>query len=264
MAACGFRPGGPNIAPDATLRVALRCSEEEILRSVRPSRRKRIRESVRNGLEISSSDDVETFHHLYAVSAKRQGFRPIDIANLKAQWEVLAPLGMCRLFIARRDGVPLAGEWFTSFAGTVTSKLRGCDLTSDIRAARSASTAAMWTSILRARQEGARLFDFGGFDRKSAEDILAGRDPPVGFIDSPSYFKWSFGGEIVLLPKPQFILTGRIARFALTAAAQRLLTSDAARQLASRLRAVQRPKIAAAVQQIPIRKADRPAPQDAA
>jgi lipid II:glycine glycyltransferase (peptidoglycan interpeptide bridge formation enzyme) len=247
MAAHGFRSGGPNIAPDATLRTDLRRSEEEILQSVHASRRKRIRDIVRSGLEISSSDDVEGFHDLYVRSAERQGFRPVGIDNLKAQWEVLAPLGMCHLFLVRQNGAPLAGQWATSFAGTATAKLTGRAMSSDVRAARSAATAAIWTCLLRARQQGASTFDFGGFDRKSAEDILAGRDPPAGFADSPSYFKWSFGGDIVLLPKPQFILTGRATRVALTGIVQRLLASDAARRLASQTRAVKRPKTAGAV-----------------
>jgi hypothetical protein len=100
----------------------------------------------------------------------------------------------------------------------------------------------MWSCVLTARQEGAWYFDFGGFDRKCAEDILAGRTLSVEFKDSPNYFKWSFGGKIVLMPQAQFILTGGFAQLALSGIARWLLTSQAARQVAQRIRAARLPK----------------------
>ncbi len=128
------------------------------------------------------------------------------------------------------------------------AKLTGSDLTQKTPAARNATSAAIWACILRARQEGAHRFDFGSFDRKSAESILAGQGPPADLAGSHNYLKWSFGGEIALLPRPQFILTGRLTRLALVGAAQRLLASDAVRWLAHRVRAARRPAAAPAVQ----------------
>ena len=61
------------------------------------------------------------------------------------------------------------------------------------------------------RAAGFSVLDLGGFERAQAEGILAGRKPPGAFSTSPSYFKWSFGGELALLARPQFILPGRLA-----------------------------------------------------
>ena len=237
MQAAGFRTGAPSIAPEATLRIDLRRSEEEIFRGMNSNRRRRVREIMRGELEAGNSDDVEAFHRLHMVTARHQGFAPISLESLKAQWDILAPLGRCRIFLARHRGVPIAGEWLTSFAGVLTCKLTGYDYATQTNpAAKSAPTAVVWKVLMWARQEGLRHFDFGGFHRKSAEDFAAGQPPAPEFMTSPSYFKRSFGGEIVLLPRSEFIFTGRLARFALTGIAQRLLTSPQARRLAQRMR----------------------------
>jgi hypothetical protein len=177
MAGAGFRPGPPSIAiaPEATLRIDLRRPEEEILQGVHPDRRRRIRVAMRNGVETVNSDDVEAFHRLHVATARRQGFPPIGLENLKAHWEVLAPLGRCQLFITRYDGVPTVGWWVIQFAGVMMAKFTGSDLIQKNPAARDATSAAIWACVVLARQEGARRFDFGAFDRKSAEGILAGQ-----------------------------------------------------------------------------------------
>jgi lipid II:glycine glycyltransferase (peptidoglycan interpeptide bridge formation enzyme) len=236
MAAAGFRACGLNIAPDATIRMDLRGREEEILRKVHEGRRRRIRNAARHGLETRSSDEVETFHRLHLATAKRQGFRPTSLTNLRTQWEILTPLGKCRIYITRYEGVPLAGEWVTFCAGTAVSKFTGHDLSCDSWAARNAPSALIWACIQDARQNGAHTFDFGGFDRESAEEIDAGRALPAAFASTPSYFKWSFGGDVALLPQAQFLLTDPLSRFSLSSVAQRLLASDLTRRLAVRAR----------------------------
>lgn len=237
LGAAGFRIGAPAIAPTATVRLDLRRSEAELLAGLSATRRRRVRQSQRESLETAVSDDLEAFHRLHVASAARQGFQPLSLKNLEAQRDVLAPLGMHRMLITRHDGVPVAGEWFTVFGGEWTSKLRGSAAAQVAPPIRNAATGAMWASILEARRAGAHRFDFGGFDRGSAEVVLAGRELPPTFVDSPSHFKWSFGGEIVLLPQPRFILTGRIAHAALAGLLQRVLAGDAARRLAQTIRA---------------------------
>ena len=237
LGAAGFRVGAPAVAPTATLRLDLMRSEADLFAGLNATRRRRVRQCQRESLETVVSDDLEAFHRLHVASATRQGFRPLSLKNLEAQRDVLAPLGMSRMLITRHDGVPVAGEWFTVFGGEWTSKLRGFDAAQAAPQARNASTCAIWGSILEARREGARRFDFGGFDRGSAQALLAGRDPPPAFVDTPSHFKWSFGGEVVLLPPPRFILTGRVAHAVLAGLLQRVLAGDAARRLAQTIRA---------------------------
>ena len=232
----GFRPGGPQIAPTATIRIDLRPTEEELLGRLEQKRRHRIRHGLRDGLRTEESDDVEAFHRLHVETATRQSFQPLGLDYLKAQWEVLAPLGMCRIAITSQAGVPLAAEWLTSFAGKRTCRLTGAVPAAPVPGARNASSALIWAVIQQARRDGEQMLDFGGFDRAAAEEIVAGRPPPPSFIDSPSQFKKSFGGQVALLPGPHFILPDRIARAALTGAAQRLMLHPALQRFAQRMR----------------------------
>jgi len=236
--AVGFCPGGPPISPDATIRIDLRRSEEEILRSAHPRRRTHIRNALRSGLECRSSDDVETFHRLHTASARRIGFPPVWIGNLKAQWEVLAPAGLCRLIEVRHNGVPIAAEWLTCFGGTVSSKMKGQDLSKVpvSPATKVTGTAALWAGIRWARSTGAQYFDFSGFDRVAAEAVVNGQELPH---DLPPHdqIKWSFGGEVVLLPQSYFAFPNRLAQHLLGGAVLPILNSEAMRRSMGRLRA---------------------------
>jgi len=236
--AAGFRPGGPPISPDATIRIDLRRSEEEILRSAHPRRRTHIRNALRSGLECRSSEDIETFHHLHTASARRIGFPPVWIGNLKAQWEILAPAGLCRLIEVRHNGVPVAAEWLTCFGGTVSSKMKGQDLSKVpvTPATKVTGTAALWAGIRWARSIGAHYFDFSGFDRAAAEAVVNGQKLPH---DLPPHdrIKWSFGGEVVLLPQSYFAFPNRLAQHLLGGLALPMLSSQAVRQFMGRLRA---------------------------
>lgn len=232
----GFRPGGPQIAPTATIRIDLRPNEEELLARLEQKRRHRIRHGLRDGLRTEESDDVEAFHRLHVETATRQGFHPLSLDYLKAQWEVLAPLGMCRIAITSHGGVPVAAEWLTSFAGKRTCRLTGAAPAAPVPGARNASSVIIWSVMQQARRNGEQMLDFGGFDREAAEQIVAGRTPPPSFVNSPSQFKKSFGGQVALLPGPHFILPGPIARAALTGAAQRLMLHPALQRFAQRMR----------------------------
>jgi hypothetical protein len=236
--AAGFRPGGPPISPDATIRIDLRRSEEEILRSAHPRRRTHIRNALRSGLECRSSDDIETFHRLHTASARRVGFPPVWIGNLKAQWEVLAPAGLCRLIEVRHNGVPIAAEWLTCFGGTVSSKMKGQDLSKVpvSLATKVTGTAALWAGIRWARSIGAQFFDFSGFNRAAAEAVVNGQKLPH---DLPPHdqIKWSFGGEVVLLPQSYFVFPNRLAQHLLGGVVLLMLNSQAMRRFMGRLRA---------------------------
>ena len=238
MRAAGFRPGGPTLAADASIRIDLRRSEEEILHSAHTRRRTHIRNVLRSPLEWRLSDDVATFHALHVASARRTGFRPIELAALQAQWDILAPAGMCQIIEVRHDGVPIEAEWLTCFAGSVTSKLKGraYDKGPAIAALKVAGTAVLWHAICWARSIGAQYFDLGGFERSAAEAVLRGEKPKAD-LPPPCQIKWSFGGEVFLLPRAQFLLTNRLLQPVLSGLVPPLLNDQRLRRRVQRLRA---------------------------
>ncbi|HYE49998.1 MAG TPA: GNAT family N-acetyltransferase [Azospirillaceae bacterium] len=230
----GFRPGGPAIAPEATIRLAVRRTDAELLAGMSRRRRQNIRKGLLAGFEVREEGDPETFHRLHRATAARQGFSPVSLANLEAQHAMLAPVGGCAALVARYRGVPVAGRWLTRFGGTVTSKLAGWDARLPVPA--HANEAVQWAALLWARREGAETYDFGGFDRTAGEALLGRQEPPDGFPDSPNRFKTGFGGTLVLLPRARFCLPDPLLDGAFGGLAARLLASAPARRVSQWLR----------------------------
>jgi lipid II:glycine glycyltransferase (peptidoglycan interpeptide bridge formation enzyme) len=230
----GFRAGVPSIAPEATIRLDLRQSDSELLKSMSSMRRRNIRKAVNAHFEIVQDQDITTFHRLHTATAVRQGFVPISLRGLQAQYDFLAPSGLCMMLIARYEGVPIAGLWLTRFAGTVTFKLAGWDANS--AAPSHVNEALHWAAIQWARSQGAHTYDLGGFDRASAEYIMAGGVLTEKFRSSPSFFKFGFGGTLALFPRSRFQFTDRFTDFAFGRAAQYVFKTPALRKTAQRMR----------------------------
>lgn len=138
------------------------------------------------------------------------------------------------MFIARYEGVPVAGLWLTRFAGTVTFKLAGWDANS--AAPPHVNEVLHWTAIQWARSQGAHTYDLGGFDRASAEYIVAGGVLTEKFRSSPSFFKFGFGGTLALFPRSRFQFTDRFTDFAFGRAAQYFFKAPALRKMVQRMR----------------------------
>jgi lipid II:glycine glycyltransferase (peptidoglycan interpeptide bridge formation enzyme) len=230
----GFRPGVPSVAPEATIRLDLSRSDEELLCAMSTMRRQNLRKALRSGLEVCQDDDVGLSHRLHVATAQRQGFVPATRENLRAQWDLLAHHASCAMFIARYQGVAAAGIWVTRFAGTVTSKLAGWDASS--AAPPHASDAVHWAAIHWARTNCDRTYDLGGFDRRSAECLISRGPMPDDFHRSPSFYKLGFGGTAVLLPRARFLLLPTLTDLALGRAAQSLFASSGVHRLAQHLR----------------------------
>jgi hypothetical protein len=132
MTAAVFHTGGPSVAPEATIHLDLRQGDAELLKSMTYKTRHNIRKTINAHLEIGRDQDIAVFHRLHAATAERQGFAPISIKDLQAQYDFLAPSGFCTIFVAGYKGVPIAGLWLTRFAGTITFKLPGWDSNSAV------------------------------------------------------------------------------------------------------------------------------------
>jgi lipid II:glycine glycyltransferase (peptidoglycan interpeptide bridge formation enzyme) len=229
----GFSSGCPSVAPEATIRLDLSQTEEELLSGMSEMRRRNVRKSLRSELVVEEDTDVETFQRLHASTAERQGFVAIDTAAMRAQWSILAPAGQTRILLARHNGVAVAGIWLTSFAGVVTFKFAGWNAASD--GSRNANEALHWTAIRWARSIGARHYDLGGFDRQAAETLQAGGELDKTFQKTPGYFKLGFGGTPILLPLARWSYLGP-ARPLVHAPIQWALGSKRFQKLAGRLR----------------------------
>jgi lipid II:glycine glycyltransferase (peptidoglycan interpeptide bridge formation enzyme) len=230
----GYRLGFPALAPTATSLIDLRMSNAQLLAAAGKTRRRHLRLGREQGFTFSTDPDVSQFGRLHAASAARIGFVPLQLPTLEAQWRHLAPAGHLAMMFACHEGRPIASAWMSSFGGTVTGKLVGWDNLAE--QPRYVNDALNWETFQWARSRGAHTFDLGGFDRLTAERILAGAPPPESFAKSSSANKATYGGRIVLLPSARFkVLTPLVGR-PMGAFTDHLLASTRAAKLVARFR----------------------------
>ena len=164
LVARGFETGCPGVAPEARIRLDLCRTDAELMADMTPMRRRNLRKRDIASLEIAREADVDLLQRLHAGTAARQGFTPLDVATLRAQWAALAPSGRCAILIARHRGIPVSGIWLTMFAGVATSRIAGWDVDAAARegAPKHANEALHWAAIGWARASGAHTHDFAG------------------------------------------------------------------------------------------------------
>jgi hypothetical protein len=234
-----FETGVPSVAPEATIRLDLTRTDDELLADMTKTRRRDLTRAVPATLEIETGDNIELFQRLHAATAARQGFVPLSLTSLRGEWDALAPSGYCGILVARQHGVPVSALWYTSFAGTRTYKLAGWDADASARlgAPRNMNDLLHWENIRRARASGAHTLDLGGVERGIAERLAAGDPLPEDFVRTPDYFKRRFGGTVVLLPVARWAILGSVAAAVGRPAVRRILADPRIGRAAHRLRA---------------------------
>ena len=205
------------LGPEATVALDLTKSEDDLLAAMSASRRRNIRKSQQQNVEIIASDDVALFHRLHAASAERQGFRPLSLEYLQQQWDALAPHEAVTILVAKISRRPVAAIWLSEFGDSTVYRLPGWDAS----AAKSArvNEALHWHAVKRTQARGAKFYDFGGLDPSIAKLVLAGRSLPAGFEKTPGHFKLCFNRMPTLLPSTRMGLrNGLLNRLARTLA----------------------------------------------
>lgn len=211
LAARGYIGHAPAVAATATVRVNLRQSLDEILGRMSAARRRDIRLAERSHIDvrIGGAADLDTFCAMHGATAQRQEFAPLSRTYLKRQWNILHPLGWLQLFIAHHEGRPIAGISVTAFGDCVSFRVAGW--TGEAAKLR-CNAACHWSAIQWARRQGYRYYDFGDFNRKAAEALIADPDAAGDHAQAPEAFKHRFGGDVVLLPQPLQFTFNPVAR----------------------------------------------------
>ena len=189
---------------------------------------------MKEPIEIVCSEDVKAFWRLHVKSAQRRGFTARSLDYLRAQWDALAPSGAVWILLAQHKGESVAAKWVTVFGGTATSRLDGWD--ADASGKLHVNVALHWAAIQRARDAGAKVYDFSGFDRAAAELILSGERFPDQFKRTPHFFKLEFGGDLVVMPRARFRLINGFANKMLRPIAPTILASPMVTRAAKRFR----------------------------
>ncbi len=183
----GWQKADHDVQPAHTLVVDLDKEEEELLAEMHSKTRYNIRLAERHGVRARFSadeKDLETFLKLAQDVAVRSPFRYHGPEHYRAMLKVLAPAGMLTLAVAEYGGQPLVVHILVEFGDTVTY-VHGASGAGARNVM--APHLLMWESIKRARQRGAKHFDFFGIS------------PPGARVDHPwagiTRFKEGFGGR---------------------------------------------------------------------
>jgi hypothetical protein len=228
-----FARGTFSVVPEATIRIDVRQSDEQILGSMSSMRRRNVLKSVKHGFDLVHSEDVATFHRLHLSTGTRKEFSALTFQYLDAQWGALSTSGHVTILQANFGGQAMAALWLSKFGNVVTFRLGGWDR--DVKGPSHVNEALHWKAIQWARSINASFYDFGGFDRGNAERLLKGQ-PVDSSLKSHNLFKLGFGGTPILFPPTYFLLTSRPLNWLASWVGPPLLKMKQVRKLAHKLR----------------------------
>jgi len=204
LTARGYDAGAVPVAPVCTLVLDLEAELDDLIAGMSSSQRRNLRKAKKLGVQVRRADeaDLETFHALQVATAERQGYPPLTLAYLQAQWRALRPLGAAEIFLASTPEAPqrpIAGTLVTAYAGTVVDKVPGW---TGEAAALNPKLACIWAAISWAKSSGFRRFDLGGLDCAVAAAVLNGERATEEHGErNPAAFKLRFGGRVLILPE---------------------------------------------------------------
>ncbi len=185
--------------------IDLNQSPEDLLQSMGPRTRKKIRQGLRRGelrvCEVTDKRDVARCYGLFQQSYKAAHVPLADQSLFDAAFDVLYPRGMCKYWLATVNGADVAASVELAYKDTIYGWYGGIDrrfseyLPGEL---------LMWQILTWGIENGYRVYDFGGAGRPGEK---------YGVRD----FKAKFGGRLVsygryrLVPRPlrwKFFETG--------------------------------------------------------
>jgi len=150
------------IQPARTIVLDLSADEEILLSQMKSKCRYNIGLATRKGVTIrvaTSAEEVREWYKLYLVTSVRDNFGIHIFDYYLRVWELFAVHDELRLFLAEHNGRLLAGIFVAVFAGQAIY-LYGASSNEERHLM--PNYALQWEAIRWAKQQGARLYDFGG------------------------------------------------------------------------------------------------------
>lgn len=192
----GFKKAPIHMHPEASWKLDIRPSEEELLMNMRKTTRYLIRQALKNkDIEIFQSsriEDIETFDKLYQEVVRTQHFVPFSLDYLKSEFSAFISDNQISLFFGRYKGEIVASAFvlFWSNIGfyhhaALDPKYHKIPI----------SYLLQWEAIKEAKRRGCDLYDFWGF--------VDPKENPKHPWAGPTLFKMGFGGEPHLYVKTQ-------------------------------------------------------------
>jgi len=183
------------VQPRRTVTIPLEGTEEDILSRMKQKTRYNIRLAEKKGVVVKPSSDVETFHKMALVTAKRDAFGVHSLAYYRAFHNLFHEDGGCELLTAYYDRQPLA-SLFVMAQGKRAYYLYGAS--SDLERNLMPTYLIQWEAMKWAKERGCLTYDMWGIPDLDEEDL------EEAFLKKNSHdglwgvyrFKRGFGGEV--------------------------------------------------------------------
>ena len=185
----GFRKASIHIHPEATWKLDISPSEEELLMQMRKTTRYLIRQAQKNQeIEVFQSqklEDIETFNNLHQEVVKRQHFIPFSLNYFKKEVLAFNPDNQISIFFGKYENEILVSAVIVFWQGIAfyhhgASSLRHSKIP--------VSYLLQWEVMKEAKKRGCSLYNFWGI----APEGSSKRHPWTGL----TLFKKGFGGYI--------------------------------------------------------------------
>ena len=194
--------------------VDLTGSEAELYRRVAPSHRNRKNQAEKkHGVTINESDDVAAIHRLWCATYERAGKRvPAGALDyLRRVYAELAPLGMARIWLARKDGQVISG-CFNLYYGDTVYYWHGGSISGE----RFGASQLLHWSIIRDSRTDFRRYHMGGSRLDYENPALRKQGEGIDTFKRlwgarPHDFYW---GSKILRPVAHRVITDWIVPFA--------------------------------------------------
>lgn len=181
LARAGFRPVGGGsfggVQPVAVMVLDLSPGPERVFEGFKSKWRYNVRLAERRGVKVreGTRDDLAAFYGILVSTARRDGFTVRARTYFERMWDLLAPDGMLRLFVAELEGAPVAAILCMAMGERVIYNYGG--FAYEHREAMP-NHLIHWSAIRWAADAGYRVYDFRGVspvrDGRPVEEALAG------------------------------------------------------------------------------------------
>jgi peptidoglycan pentaglycine glycine transferase (the first glycine) len=192
----GFKATPRVIQPPRTVMVDIRQDEDAILARMNQGTRRKIRQSLKNGIRYyeASSAEVRLFTDMMQTTSSRNDFLVHEPAYYQRAYDLLVPSGDAALILAEHEGDALAGIFVTG-TGHTAQYLYGAS--SNIKRNLMAAYGVQWAAIQWAKAKNCAWYDMWGIpdeDEATLEAQFQTRDDGLWGVYG---FKRGWGGQVV-------------------------------------------------------------------
>jgi lipid II:glycine glycyltransferase (peptidoglycan interpeptide bridge formation enzyme) len=198
-----FRHSDADIAPAATLRVALDVDEVQLRRNLSKRLRTWTNQWDHRGVTVrqATEADLPRLAELLAATSEVQDFTPFGLDYLTTMYRELGPAGQLVGFVGEAAGRSVAMALLTGCGTALKVRLVGFDRSEEVRRL-NVPAAVYWTAMKWARENGYLYFDFGGVLDESLPALLSEGRVDVDALPGQDGYKVRFGGQLFLYSAP--------------------------------------------------------------